>query len=82
MLYFVYSVAAPVLMPDQGQLFDVPGEAVVSGWGTLSSGGSSPDELYAVTVPLVSDDGKEAESLQGKNRHSMTQSNITYIVSY
>ena len=45
-------------MPEQGQQFDVPGDAVVSGWGTLSSGGSSPDELYSVTVPLVTDDGK------------------------
>ena len=52
------SVAGPVKMPKQGEQFDVPGNAVVSGWGTLSSGGSSPDELYSVTVPLVSDKGK------------------------
>ena len=28
--------------------------SVTSGWGTLSSGGSSPDQLQAVAVPLVS----------------------------
>merc|ERR1711976_441827 len=31
------------------------GTATVSGWGTLSSGGRSPDTLYAVDVPIVSD---------------------------
>lgn len=29
---------------------------VVSGWGTLSSGGNMPDKLMAVTVPLVDND--------------------------
>lgn len=29
------------------------GNAIVSGWGALSSGGSSPDELYYVSVPLI-----------------------------
>lgn len=28
--------------------------SVTSGWGTLSSGGSSPDQLQAVAVPIVS----------------------------
>jgi secreted trypsin-like serine protease len=28
--------------------------STVSGWGTLSSGGNSPDQLQAVTVPLIS----------------------------
>ena len=33
----------------------VPGtDAVVAGWGTLSSGGGSPDRLHKVTVPIVS----------------------------
>ncbi|MEQ8272931.1 MAG: trypsin-like serine protease [Deltaproteobacteria bacterium] len=30
--------------------------AIVSGWGTLRSGGSSPDTLQEVTVPIVSQD--------------------------
>ena len=42
-----------VPMPKQGEEFT--GDAVVSGWGTLSSGGSTPDELRYVTVPLVDD---------------------------
>ncbi len=45
-------------------LMDAPAEgtyarsgtaAVVTGWGTLSSGGRSPDSLQHVTVPIVSD---------------------------
>lgn len=38
------------------QEWDDGSDAVVSGWGTLTAGGSSPDVLMAVTVPLVSDD--------------------------
>ena len=45
-------------MPTQGQEFDVPGTAIVSGWGTLTSGGVSPDILNYVEVPLVTDEGK------------------------
>ena len=45
-----------VPMPDQDEEFT--GEAVVSGWGTISSGGSTPDELRYVTVPLVDDESK------------------------
>lgn len=48
------SKVAGVAMP--GQDAEFTGAAVVSGWGTLSSGGSSPDVLMAVTVPIVSDD--------------------------
>jgi hypothetical protein len=46
----------PVKMPEQGEEFT--GDAVVSGWGTTSSGGSTPDELRYVTVPLVDDASK------------------------
>jgi len=45
-----------VTMPSQGQDWEAGSNARVSGWGTLSSGGSSPDTLYAVNVPVVSDD--------------------------
>merc|ERR1712001_281495 len=44
-----------VTMPSQGQDWDADSNARVSGWGTLSSGGSSPDTLQAVNVPVVSD---------------------------
>ena len=49
-------MVGPVPMPEQGEEFT--GDAVVSGWGTLSSGGSTPDELRYVTVPLVDDASK------------------------
>ena len=55
---FHLSFFAPVTMPTQGQQFDVPGTAVVSGWGTLTSGGVSPNVLNFVEVPLVSDLGR------------------------
>ena len=42
-------------MPEQGQDWEAGSNARVSGWGTLSSGGSSPDTLQAVNVPVVSD---------------------------
>jgi len=43
----------PIALPDAGERFT--GTAIVSGWGTLSSGGSSPDKLQWVEVPIVSD---------------------------
>ena len=45
-----------VPMPSQGEEFT--GDAVVSGWGTLSSGGATPDELRYVTVPIVDSESK------------------------
>jgi len=45
---------APIPLPTQGQL--TGGEILVSGWGTLSSGGSSPDILQKVAIPVVADD--------------------------
>ncbi len=50
----------PVPLPDQGTQY-TSGPAVVSGWGTLESGGSSPDELMAVEVPIVGDDECNAD---------------------
>jgi trypsin len=43
-------------LPEQNQEWAAGSTATVSGWGTLSSGGSSPDNLHAVDVPVVSDD--------------------------
>jgi trypsin len=44
---------APLLLNFTGT--DLAGQnAIVTGWGTLSSGGASPDELRQVTVPVVS----------------------------
>ena len=46
----------PVLMPQQDEEFT--GDAIVSGWGTLSVGGPTPDELRYVTVPIVDSESK------------------------
>ncbi len=45
-------------LPNPGQDW-ISGNAIVSGWGRLSSGGESPDRLQSVVVPIVSDDGKK-----------------------
>jgi len=47
-----YVNAIPI--PASGETFE--GYGTVTGWGTLSSGGSSPDVLQKVDVPLVSDE--------------------------
>lgn len=47
---------AGATLPEQDQEWEEGSTATVSGWGTLSSGGSSPDTLHAVDVPIVSDD--------------------------
>lgn len=46
---FVQGVALPE------QLQDSTGQADVSGWGTTTEGGATPDILQVVTVPIVSD---------------------------
>nr|ACO14916.1 Trypsin-1 [Caligus clemensi] len=43
-----------VSLPEKDQEFT--GDVVVSGWGTLSAGGASSDELRAVTVQVVPDE--------------------------
>ena len=55
-------------LPTQGQIFPDSGRATVSGWGTLRSGGSLPDQLHAVEVPLVSD--ASCEQSYGSTRFS------------
>ena len=47
-----YPNIKPVCLPEAGALF--PGEAVVSGWGTTSSGGSLSSTLKEVEVGVVS----------------------------
>ena len=49
---------AAAKLPKQGQEYDAGDPAVVSGWGTLSSGGQSSDVLMKVEVPIVSDLGE------------------------
>jgi hypothetical protein len=44
-------------LPEQGQEYESGDPAVVSGWGTLSSGGDVSDVLMKVEVPIVSDLG-------------------------
>jgi len=45
--------AMPACLPPKGHEYQNGTPFLVSGWGTLSSGGSSPDKLMQVTVPLV-----------------------------
>jgi len=44
----------PIAIPEEG--FSATGDAVVSGWGTTSSGGSSSPQLRKVSVPIVTDE--------------------------
>jgi len=62
---------SPVALPTQGEIFSDSGRAIVSGWGTLRSGGSIPDELHAVEVPLVSD--RSCEDSYGSTRFGPTE---------
>ncbi|XP_066984559.1 clotting factor G beta subunit-like [Macrobrachium rosenbergii] len=43
---------APVCLPDAGNLYENV-NAVVTGWGTTTSGGIQPNELQEVTVPTL-----------------------------
>ncbi len=45
------------MLPERGQNFE--GTAIVSGWGSLSEQGASPDVLMKVAVPVVTDEGIE-----------------------
>jgi len=47
------STAQPIPLPEENQVFPSGIESVVSGWGALREGGSSPDQLQAVLVPIV-----------------------------
>merc|ERR1711971_1207103 len=51
---YSYPTIKPICLPAQGATF--PNEqATVSGWGTLSSGGSSPSTLHEVDVTVFAD---------------------------
>lgn len=45
-----------IAMPPQGLVVEHGTDARVSGWGALSQGGSPPEILQVVTVPIVSND--------------------------
>jgi len=47
------SNAMPACLPQKGYEWQTGTQLLVSGWGTLSSGGRSPTNLMQVTVPLV-----------------------------
>ncbi|XP_071545671.1 trypsin-1-like [Panulirus ornatus] len=56
-------LSQPLTMTDYVQAIPLPapghsasGECVVSGWGTTSEGGSSPNTLMKVSVPIVTDE--------------------------
>jgi trypsin len=49
----------PIAIPEHGQ--DSAGDSQISGWGTLGSGGSSPQVLHTVIVPIISDDECRAQ---------------------
>ncbi|XP_069162462.1 transmembrane protease serine 9-like [Procambarus clarkii] len=44
---------APIALPEQGHT--ATGDSIVTGWGTTSEGGSTPDVLQKVTIPIVTD---------------------------
>lgn len=46
---------APVCLPPAGKLF-VGANAIVAGWGRLEEGGSQPQTLYDVILPVISNE--------------------------
>jgi len=56
----------PVCLPSRGQEWGSRQSFLVSGWGSLSSGGSSPDKLMQVTVPKY--DQRYCEQDYGANK--------------
>merc|ERR1712223_1048026 len=56
----IWELTEPLLLDERVQPVPMPtmmqestGSCNVSGWGTLRSGGRTPDELMVVTVPIV-----------------------------
>lgn len=47
---------SPVGLPTQGERVPVGAVSMVSGWGALSQGGSSPNQLQVVAAPIIDDD--------------------------
>lgn len=43
----------PIALPYENEEISAGAEATISGWGTLSEGGSSPNQLQVVRVPVV-----------------------------
>merc|ERR1712142_1165547 len=44
----------PIALPQEGHA--ASGDCIVSGWGTISEGGSTPSVLMKVSVPIVTDE--------------------------
>ena len=59
--FFPDRTVAAAKLPEQGDEYEAGDLAVVSGWGTLSSGGESSDVLMKVEVPIVSDTSESVE---------------------
>ncbi|MEM9459124.1 MAG: trypsin-like serine protease [Myxococcota bacterium] len=52
--------AIEIATPADLGLTEAGTDALVSGWGTLSSGGSQPNTLQSVIVPIISDEDADA----------------------
>ena len=68
-LDFTDNRVAPACLPSGGDFVDVP--AIVSGWGTTSSGGSQPNALRDVTVETMSNAECKGDYGQSKIDASM-----------
>jgi trypsin len=62
-LKFNVNVSA-IALPEQGQASS--GNSLVTGWGTLSAGGDTPDVLQKVTIPVITD--AECRDQYGNNQ--------------
>jgi len=58
MFQLFFRKVAAVKLPQQGDEYEGGDPAIVSGWGTTSSGGQASDVLLKVEVPIVGDTRK------------------------
>ncbi|XP_048037470.1 transmembrane protease serine 2-like [Megalobrama amblycephala] len=49
----ITSNVRPVCLPNKGMYFSAPQECYITGWGTLSEGGSSPETLQEAKIQLI-----------------------------
>ncbi|XP_037776736.1 chymotrypsin-like elastase family member 2A [Penaeus monodon] len=63
----------PIALPEAGHA--TSGECIVSGWGALSEGGSSPSVLQKVSVPIVGKGLLSDYAILLAQQHSMNKIN-------